>query len=167
MRLTRVHLAYVQNRRLPAWASRMVGGVPKGPSIDEVVNANAGVRPTSRELAVMNTLTLVRMRMRRGESLDLVLCTLSSCAGARRRKSDCARWARRILSGRLVGSSVIGSAGEALRPMSVTEREWCVDEADRAGEGFYKADELRALSDQDLACNVLHAWRMYVASQVG
>lgn len=38
------------------------------------------------------------------------------------------------------------SAGEALRPMTADERAWCVDEADRAGEGYYSGP-LREVDD--------------------
>lgn len=56
------------------------------------------------------------------------------------------------------------SAGETLRPMTGDEREWCVDEADRAGEGYYNKAELSAMDDEALADAVLNAWNMYVQS---
>lgn len=56
------------------------------------------------------------------------------------------------------------SAGEALRPMTADERAWCVDEADRAGEGCYSEPELIAMDDTTLADAVLNAWHMYVQS---
>lgn len=56
------------------------------------------------------------------------------------------------------------AAGETLRAMTPDERQWCIDEADRAGEGFYKSAELSAMDDQELAGAVLNAWHMYVQS---
>jgi len=56
------------------------------------------------------------------------------------------------------------SAGEILRPMTAEERAWCVDEADRAGEGYYNSEELTGRNDKDLAGAVLNAWNMYVRS---
>jgi hypothetical protein len=57
------------------------------------------------------------------------------------------------------------SAGEALRPMTADERAWCVDEAYRAGEGYYNSEhELMAMDDKALAGAVLNAWHMYVRS---
>lgn len=56
------------------------------------------------------------------------------------------------------------AAGEALRPMTNDERAWCVDEADRAGEGYYSEPELTAMDDKVLADAVLNAWHMYVQS---
>jgi len=56
------------------------------------------------------------------------------------------------------------AAGETLRAMTSDERKWCIDEADWAGEGYYKSEELEAMSDKDLARAVLKAWHMYVHS---
>jgi hypothetical protein len=56
------------------------------------------------------------------------------------------------------------SAGEILRPMTDDERAWCVNEADRAGEGYYSEPELTSMDDQALASAVLNAWNMYVQS---
>lgn len=56
------------------------------------------------------------------------------------------------------------AAGETLRAMTSDERKWCIDEADWAGEGYYKSEELEAMSDKDLAHAVLNAWHMYVQS---
>jgi hypothetical protein len=56
------------------------------------------------------------------------------------------------------------SAGHNIRPMTPEEREWCVYEADRAGEGYYNEDELEKMSDKELAYAVLNAWKMYVDS---
>jgi hypothetical protein len=48
--------------------------------------------------------------------------------------------------------------------MTAEEREWCVQEADWAGEGSYNKEELSAMTDKDLANSVLHAWLEYVRS---
>lgn len=55
-------------------------------------------------------------------------------------------------------------SNEILRPMTAEEREWCVQEADWAGEGSYNKEELSAMTDKDLANSVLHAWLEYVRS---
>lgn len=56
------------------------------------------------------------------------------------------------------------AAGEQLRPMRKDEREWCVDQADYAGEGYYNQAKLETMSDQDLASATLNAWKMYASS---
>jgi len=55
-------------------------------------------------------------------------------------------------------------AGEGLRPMTTGERDWCIAEADRFGEGHYSRDELEIMDDPRLAYAVLDAWQMYVQS---
>lgn len=49
-------------------------------------------------------------------------------------------------------------------PMTPEQRKACIDEADSAGEGFYRVDELSKLDDQQLASAVIDAWNMYVNS---
>ena len=51
------------------------------------------------------------------------------------------------------------------KPMTSEEREWCIQEADRAGEGTYRREELEGYSDQGLAEAVLRAWADYCRSQ--
>jgi len=48
--------------------------------------------------------------------------------------------------------------------MLPSQREWCAREADSAGEGTYKYEELILLPDSELARMVLHAWAEYVRS---
>ena len=50
------------------------------------------------------------------------------------------------------------------RQMTPEEREWCLDESDKAGEGSYPREEAVDFSDKDLAMRVLYAWRDYVRS---
>lgn len=50
-------------------------------------------------------------------------------------------------------------------PMTAAQRAWCVAEAERAGEGAYRREELAALNDEDLARTVLSAWADYCRSQ--
>lgn len=52
--------------------------------------------------------------------------------------------------------------GPVLGPMTEEEREWCIEEADRSGEGSYPREETEGLSDQDLAKATYSAWREYV-----
>ena len=49
-------------------------------------------------------------------------------------------------------------------PMTARQREWCVQEADSAGEGMFHRRGLELLSDIDLAQAVMEAWRNYVQS---
>ncbi len=56
------------------------------------------------------------------------------------------------------------AGGDDLRPMCPREVEWCIDEADRCGEGFYNRAELEGMSHRELAGAVMNAWRMYVQS---
>lgn len=51
-----------------------------------------------------------------------------------------------------------------LPPMTAEEREWCLEEADRAGEGAFPREEAEQFSDKDLANWVLRAWREFVQS---
>ncbi len=50
-------------------------------------------------------------------------------------------------------------------PMTPEQRQWCIEEADRAAEGALKASELDLLPDADLARSVLFAWADYARSQ--
>jgi hypothetical protein len=52
-------------------------------------------------------------------------------------------------------------------PMTPEQRAWCIDEADRAGEGSFKREDLEQLTDRDLAADVLRAWTDYVRSNCG
>lgn len=56
------------------------------------------------------------------------------------------------------------SDGHLFEPMTQEQREWCLDEADRAGEGSYPADEARGYDDAEHASRVLMAWNDYVKS---
>jgi hypothetical protein len=49
-------------------------------------------------------------------------------------------------------------------PMTEEQRQWCIREADSAGEGSWSEAELLKLNDQDLAHAVLQAWRDYIQS---
>jgi hypothetical protein len=51
-----------------------------------------------------------------------------------------------------------------LPPMTSEQREWCLEEADRAGEGAYPPEQAKNYSDKDLAHWVLNAWNDYVHS---
>jgi hypothetical protein len=52
-------------------------------------------------------------------------------------------------------------------PMTQEQREWCIREADHAGEGYYSREELAGYKDKELDRAVLNAWNMYVQSQIG
>ncbi len=54
--------------------------------------------------------------------------------------------------------------GPVVKPMSKEEREWCIEEADRAGEGSYPREETEHLNDKDLAWATYRAWCEYVRS---
>ena len=47
------------------------------------------------------------------------------------------------------------------------ERKWCVENADKYGEGYYTQEELEEMNDKNLANAVLNAMDMYVKSQLG
>ncbi len=46
--------------------------------------------------------------------------------------------------------------------MTSEERAWCVQEADRSGEGDYDPEWLSNMTDRALAVTVLTAWKDYV-----
>ena len=54
--------------------------------------------------------------------------------------------------------------GLDLPPMTTEQREWCIGEAERNGEGSYPREETERLNDKDLATAVLNAWWDYVRS---
>jgi hypothetical protein len=45
--------------------------------------------------------------------------------------------------------------------MTLEQRQWCIQEADSAGEGSWSEAELIKLNDQELANAVLRAWADY------
>ena len=53
-----------------------------------------------------------------------------------------------------------------LPAMTAEQREWCIKEAEHAGEGSYPRNETENLSDEELAKAVLKAWWDYVRSNV-
>lgn len=53
--------------------------------------------------------------------------------------------------------------GPSTVPMTAGERQWCIDEADRAGEGAYPPKDTQGLDDKALAKTVLMAWADYVS----
>lgn len=74
------------------------------------------------------------------ECADYVLCTANE------------RMIRRLM------------AGDHTEPLTAEQREWLMDEADRAGEGSYPKEEAKDLSDAELARRTLSAWADYVQS---
>lgn len=52
-----------------------------------------------------------------------------------------------------------------LPEMIPAQRTWCISQAHYLGEGLYKTSELEAMTDYDLACAVMNAWREYAASR--
>lgn len=57
------------------------------------------------------------------------------------------------------------SCGVITVPMTTAQRDWCIQEADHAGEGEHSRATLEPLSDKDLARTVLSAWVNYCRSQ--
>lgn len=51
-------------------------------------------------------------------------------------------------------------------PMTPEQREWCLEDADRAGEGSYPREEAEGLSDAELAKWTINAWNAYVRSNI-
>ena len=56
------------------------------------------------------------------------------------------------------------SEGRCKIPMTTEQREWCLDEAERAGEGSYPRSEGIGMDDAALAERVINAWHDYVQS---
>lgn len=54
--------------------------------------------------------------------------------------------------------------GSSLSEMTLPQREWCIQEADSAGEGMYNESELSKMTDKELAGAVITAWNAYVQS---
>jgi hypothetical protein len=106
---TRTDLEFFQSRqRPPSWTSRIP--VKTGDRafqndrlrtiIDDVVNAHAGVRPTSGEVAVHNLIVLVRSYQRRGvnlvEELEKLAVQPSCAINPEKRAAFARKWARRM-----------------------------------------------------------------------
>jgi hypothetical protein len=53
------------------------------------------------------------------------------------------------------------SGVEGLPEMTAKQRKWCIEEADRAGEGGHPSSEAVSLSDKELAQWTLDAWSDY------
>lgn len=53
------------------------------------------------------------------------------------------------------------AAGKIAEPMTLPQREWCLAEAEAAGEGLFERKNGRKLSDVELAKWVLAAWGRY------
>jgi len=52
-------------------------------------------------------------------------------------------------------------------PLTPEQRAWLVESADYTAEGALKEEELREMSDCDIARATLGAWNDYVSSQLG
>lgn len=95
---TETDLAFYNVRRMPAWAERIERpNQYRGPSIDDVVNAHAGLR--FKDTESHNICVLVRGWLRRGESVRDRLIALASYptgVNPRKRASLARKWARRI-----------------------------------------------------------------------
>ncbi len=50
-------------------------------------------------------------------------------------------------------------------PMTDIQRDWCVKEANWAGEGYFTEEELFLMDDVKLCRSVIEAWTMYANSQ--
>jgi len=55
-------------------------------------------------------------------------------------------------------------AGDHTDPLTPEQRQYLIEEADRAGEGAYPAEEAKDLTDAELAKWTLNAWADYVRS---
>lgn len=101
---TRTDLEFFQSRqRLPGWIGRIVTKSQLPPPhalIDDVVNAHAGVRVTSGEVAVHNLLSIIRSYRRRGADVVQELRRLAEypeCAiNPEKRAAFARKWARRL-----------------------------------------------------------------------
>jgi len=52
--------------------------------------------------------------------------------------------------------------GDHTSPLTAEQREWLIEEADRAGEGSYPREDAESLSDVELARWTMSAWQAYV-----
>lgn len=55
-------------------------------------------------------------------------------------------------------------AGDHTEPLTDDQRQYLIEEADRAGEGSYPAEEAISMTDVELAKRTLNAWADYVQS---
>lgn len=55
-------------------------------------------------------------------------------------------------------------AGDHTEPLTNEQRQYLIEEADRAGEGAYPSEEAKGLTDVELAKWTLNAWSDYVRS---
>lgn len=100
-----VDLSFYRHKQpLPAWAA----GLEDRPTyydppseIDVVVNAHAGVKHTSGEMAVHNLLAILRSKRRRGEHLDLALARIADnpecLINPEKRAAFARKWLERLL----------------------------------------------------------------------
>lgn len=99
MRLTQQHLNYWRQRqRQPGWVSkikRSAYSAEQRVSIDEIVNANAGIRPS---LAAHNTLSLLSLARKNGDLLNCMWrCAFGPHRGQHVRRSRwCEKWLRKL-----------------------------------------------------------------------
>jgi hypothetical protein len=103
---TQTDLAFYRSKlEMPGWARALntkpqVGQPSPIVMIDLVVNAHAGVRPTSGEIAVSNLLGILKSRRRRGENLVQGLRELSKEPGClihpEKRAAFARKWASRL-----------------------------------------------------------------------
>lgn len=119
MRITQIHLDYINAKRRPSWASR-IARLGSTPSIHQVINAHAGPA-LGRDLCVANTLTLIRLRCRRGLSAMDAMTGLGRSAGSPRRGADVKKWRRR-LSATDGASSPFSRLSSRAEPSAATPR---------------------------------------------
>lgn len=102
MKLTKTHLEYWAKRKAPKWA-RQISTVSPHPTIDAVVNANAGFARKDGEAQAHNTLGILRSARKRGVLLG-TLAEMSVCPSTvvnpKRRIGFCQKWLARILKER-------------------------------------------------------------------
>lgn len=94
-------LAFFNSKRTPRWAHRFAPNRDLGvPQIDLVINAHAGLRPTSGEVAAHNLLAILRSMERRGLNIGHELARIAQypeCAIHPEKRAAFARkWARRL-----------------------------------------------------------------------
>ena len=104
MKLTKTHLEYWAKRKAPKWA-RQIGAKSPHPTIDAIVNANAGFTWKDGDAQAHNTLSILHGARKRGvllETLERMSVSAGTVVNPKRRIGFCRKWLMRILKERKV-----------------------------------------------------------------
>lgn len=102
MKFTKTHLDYWAKRKAPKWAHE-IGAKSPHPTINAIVNANAGFTWKDGEAQAHNTLVILRGARKRGvllETLEGMSVSAGTVINPKRRLGFCRKWLARILKER-------------------------------------------------------------------